>query len=210
MNIGQLIHERRIQLGLTLEEVGNKVGVNKSTVKKWETGNISNMRRDKIALLAKVLKISPVQLIEEKSDCIQTSESVITDNIFMRPVYDSVAAGFNALAQDNIIEYIPTYIQSEAEQEEYIWINVKGDSMSPLIDNGDQVLVRRQTSVDSGQIAIVIIDGEEAVIKKVIYGSSWIELISINPYYPPRRFEGENVQRVFVFGLVKKVNKTIA
>lgn len=210
MNIGQLIHERRIQLGLTLEEVGNIVGVNKSTVKKWETGNISNMRRDKIALLAKVLKISPVQLIEEKSDCIQTNESVITDNIFMRPVYDSVAAGFNALAQDNIIEYIPTYIQSEAEQEEYIWINVKGDSMSPLIDNGDQVLVRRQTSVDSGQIAIVIIDCEEAVIKKVIYGSSWIELISINPYYPPRRFEGENVQRVFVFGLVKKVNKTIA
>lgn len=65
MDIGQLIHDRRIQLKLTLEEVGNIVGVSKSTVKKWESGDISNMRRDKIALLAKALKINPVDLIVE-------------------------------------------------------------------------------------------------------------------------------------------------
>ena len=67
MNIGELIHERRIALGLTLEEVGNIVGVSKSTVKKWETGDISNMRRDKIALLAKALQISPVMLINDNN-----------------------------------------------------------------------------------------------------------------------------------------------
>lgn len=63
MNIGELIHNRRIELNLTLEEVGNAVGVSKSTVKKWEDGFISNMRRDKIASLSKVLHINPVSLI---------------------------------------------------------------------------------------------------------------------------------------------------
>mgnify|MGYP002733833285 CR=1 FL=1 len=63
MNIGKLIHDRRIELGLTLEEVGKAVGVGKSTVKKWEDGFIANMRRDKIATLSNVLSINPVSLI---------------------------------------------------------------------------------------------------------------------------------------------------
>lgn len=63
MDIGELIRERRLELNLTLEDVGNAVGVSKSTVKKWEDGFISNMRRDKIASLAKVLRINPVSLI---------------------------------------------------------------------------------------------------------------------------------------------------
>lgn len=58
------ISARRKQLGLTLEEVGNRVGVSKSTVKKWETGYIENMKRDKIALLAQVLEISPLELMD--------------------------------------------------------------------------------------------------------------------------------------------------
>lgn len=66
MDIGELIYNRRKELNLTLEEVGNYVGVSKSTVKKWESGFISNMRRDKIALLAKILKIEPTELI---GDC---------------------------------------------------------------------------------------------------------------------------------------------
>lgn len=62
-DIGKIIHSRRIFLGLTLEEVGQAVGVGKSTVKKWEDGFISNMKRDKIALLAEVLQVSPVTFI---------------------------------------------------------------------------------------------------------------------------------------------------
>ena len=63
MDIGKMINQRRTELGLTLEEVGKVVGVSKSTVKKWEDGFISNMKRDKIALLAKVLKLNPVAFI---------------------------------------------------------------------------------------------------------------------------------------------------
>lgn len=64
MNIGETIKARRKELGLTLEQVGDAVGVGKSTVRKWETGMIANMKRDKIVLLAEVLRISPVDLIE--------------------------------------------------------------------------------------------------------------------------------------------------
>lgn len=208
MNIGQLIHDRRTALGLTFEEIGNIVGVSKSTVKKWESGDISNMRRDKIALLAKALKISPVQLIVEEA----ANDQVVPfplDNVYMRPVYNSAAAGFNVLAQDTIIGYIPAYIPSASEQEKYIWVNVVGDSMFPKIEEGDKLLVRKQESVDSGSIAVVLLDGEEASVKRVVYGDTWIELQSINPYYPPRRFEGADVQRVRVLGLVKQVSKEI-
>lgn len=62
-NIGAMIHEKRLALGLTLEEVGDAVGVGKSTVRKWETGMIRNMGRDKITKLAEVLQINPALLI---------------------------------------------------------------------------------------------------------------------------------------------------
>lgn len=66
MDIGKIISNRRKELGLTLEEVGKSVGVGKSTVLKWENGYISNMRRDKIALLAKVLKMNPTELLGDE------------------------------------------------------------------------------------------------------------------------------------------------
>lgn len=64
MDFGKMIRDRRHELGLTLEDVGNIVGVGKSTVRKWEAGTIRNLRRDKIVLLAKALRLEPVDLID--------------------------------------------------------------------------------------------------------------------------------------------------
>lgn len=63
MELGEKIRALRKELGLTLEEVGNAVGVGKSTVRKWESGQIANMRRDKIALLAEALRVTPTYLM---------------------------------------------------------------------------------------------------------------------------------------------------
>lgn len=63
MEIGQKIKTLREEKGMTLEELGNKVGVGKSTVRKWETGMIANMRRDKIAKVASALETSPAYLM---------------------------------------------------------------------------------------------------------------------------------------------------
>ena len=72
MTLGDKLRTRRLELGLTLEEVGSFVGVGKSTVRKWEQGYIANMRRDRIALLASVLKMNPSELILDDSDASTT------------------------------------------------------------------------------------------------------------------------------------------
>ena len=79
--------------------------------------------------------------------------------------------------------------------------------MYPKIEDGDLVVVRKQSSVDNGQIAVVLIDGDEGLVKKVYYGNGWIELVSINPEYAPKRFEGSEAKRVEVVGLVRKIIK---
>ena len=63
MEFGEKMKMLRLQKGLTLEEVGDRVGVGKSTVRKWESGQIANMRRDKIALVAKALGTTPAYLM---------------------------------------------------------------------------------------------------------------------------------------------------
>ena len=117
--------------------------------------------------------------------------------------------GFGANASDEIQGYIPCYIENDYEAENSMCIKVKGNSMSPKIENKDIVQVVKQTSVDSGSIAVVLIDGEQGFVKRVVYGKTWIELHSINPAYPVQRFENEDVLRVSVVGLVRKIIKDI-
>lgn len=71
MKLNDKLRARRLELGMTLEDVGKIVGVSKSTVKKWESGDIENMRRDKIELLSKALKVSPGFIMgwEDDEDC---------------------------------------------------------------------------------------------------------------------------------------------
>ena len=68
MDFGGKIRKLRLERGMTLEAVAKIVGVGKSTVRKWETGEIKNMRRDKIALLANALSIAPESLMGWKED----------------------------------------------------------------------------------------------------------------------------------------------
>ncbi|TKK61851.1 XRE family transcriptional regulator, partial [Enterococcus faecalis] len=58
------LKQKRMEKNLTLEQVGNFVGVGKSTVRKWETGMIENMGRDKIVALSKVLDVSPLEILD--------------------------------------------------------------------------------------------------------------------------------------------------
>lgn len=205
------IKERRTALGLTLLQLSEALDVKEATVQRYESGEIKNIKHETIVELARILKCSPQYLMGWSN--ILTEESTVNplpeSNIYMRPIYESAAAGFNILAQNTIIGYMPTYISAPSEQDKYIWVNVVGDSMSPLIDDGSRILIKKQESVDSGQIAVALIDGEEAVVKKIKYGDNWLELISANPYYPPRRFENGEMNRVKILGLVKEVSKEL-
>ena len=211
MTIGEIIYNRRKELGLTLEEIGNATGVSKSTVKKWENGFIANMRRDKIEKLAKILQISPIVLLGNKNEDDKPNAKILSagENIYKIPVFSSVSAGFGAYACSDVIDYMHLYIANPADVPEMLCIKVTGDSMYPKIEDGDIIVVRKQDSVDSGSIAVVLVDGEEGFVKKVIYDNEIIELVSINPEYAPKIFKGAEVLRVRVVGIVKQVIKTL-
>lgn len=139
------------------------------------------------------------------------SNIVVLENakVKMIPLFESVSAGFGANALEEIQGYIPCYFENDYEAENSMCIKVWGDSMSPKIENRDIIQVVKQTSVDNGSIAVVLIDGEEGLVKRVVYGKTWIELHSINPAYPVQRFENEEVLRVSVVGLVRKIIKDV-
>ena len=77
------------------------------------------------------------------------------------------------------------------------------------MEDGDIIVVRKQESVDSGDVAVMLLDGEEGLVKKVIYGETWIELHSFNPEYKTRHFDDAEVERLRVVGKVLKVVKTL-
>lgn len=205
-----MLRTLRIKAGMNQEELAKKIGCAKSTISMYENG-AREPNFETLEAIADIFNVDMSTLIDRKQPQIQPENLTVlpSNKIFMRPLYNSVAAGFGAPAENTIVSYIPTFINNSLEKDKYIWVNVEGDSMSPLIDDGSKILIRMQESVDSGQIAVVLIDNEEAVVKKVEYGTDYVTLISVNPYYPPRKFEGREVLRVRVVGVVKEVSKEL-
>lgn len=159
--------------------------------------------------MANALGVRP-EYLAAKSDTSESNIEVLPNiKIHMIPVFETVSAGFGAYASDYIIDYMPLYIANVSDVSDMMCIKVSGDSMYPKIEDGDTIVVRRQPCVDNGQIAVVLIDGEEGVVKKINTGENFIELLSINPMYPPRRFEDEDAERISIVGLVKQIIKNV-
>ena len=109
------------------------------------------------------------------------------------------------MAQENIIDYISLKIDG-SDKENYYGLYVTGDSMTPLFDEGDTIIVHRQDDFENGDNCVVLINGEEATVKKVYKGDDGIILKAVNPYYPPRIFTKEEIRDlpVKVIGIVEK------
>ena len=100
------------------------------------------------------------------------------------PVLGDVRAGLPMEAVENILDY--EEISSDmAAHGDYFALRIRGDSMEPRIHEGDVVIVRRQPDVDSGDLAIVLVNGDSATIKRVRKLSDGIMLIPFNPSYEP-------------------------
>ena len=200
-DIGGRIRALRESLDMTLEQVGDIVGVGKSTVRKWETGAIANMRRDKIAGLAKALHTSPAYLMGWTDDA--TPDEALPDNIIPMPatrelpLLGNIACGEPILAEENLDGrvYSPEHIDADFA------LICKGDSMiNARIFDGDIVYIRQQPSVDDGQIAAVLI-GDEATLKRVRLYADHISLEPENPRYRPIVLWGEEMSQVRILGL---------
>ena len=186
------IKTRRKELGITLEDIGKYVGVSKGTVQRWETGGISNMRRDRIKKLSEILKISPDMLL---GDAV-TEDAVAKENdgtsTVRIPVIGTVAAGVPITAQEDITgwEEVPA---QWVKNDTMFALKLKGDSMEPRMAQGDIVIVKQQSDVESGEIAIVMVDGE-ATCKKVVKHSDGLVLISNNTKYAPMFFTLRDIE----------------
>ena len=183
--MNELIKTRRRELNITLEEIGAYVGVSKTTVQRWETGNISNMRRDRIKKLSEILQLDPEVFLGINSD----SESLFSKI----PVLGSVAAGLPVSAQEDIVGY--EEVPAEWTRNDVLFaLKIKGDSMEPRIVQGDIVVVRQQNDVNSGETAVVMV-GDEATCKKVIKHGNGIALVANNPQYEPMFFTPAEIEQ---------------
>lgn len=247
MNISDKLKSRRKELGLTMLEVAKRSGVSEATVSRWESGDIANMRRDKIVLLAKALQVPPsfimdytdiskdLKSLREAKDISLSKLSELTGiskstlqryetgttlkvpidaisliekalhlspgyllgwaddepsighpynpKIHKIPVLGYISAGLPLYAEQHIEDY--TYTDKNGGAE-YFALKVKGDSMNAAkITDGDILIVRRQDIVENGEIAVVMVDKENATVKRYRREGNIIQLSpqSYNPVH---------------------------
>ena len=167
------IKSRRKELNLTLEQVGDLVGVGKSTVRKWETGDIENMKRDKIVKLAKALRVSPSYImgIEEEQPQLETLP------VKKIPVVSKISAGLPIYSEENLVDYIYFATNKLNSDKEEFGLKVSGDSMDKIFQDGDIVVVEKDSIVENGQLGVVMINGYNATVKRIRYNGDQVILI---------------------------------
>lgn len=181
-----ILKERRQQLGMTMLKVAQAVGVSEATVSRWESGDIANMRRDKIAKLASALQLRPSVVMGITDEPSEKRSAVKI------PVLGFVRAGYPMDAVENILDY-EEISEEMARSGEFFALQIKGDSMEPKISNGDVVIVRKQSTVENGEVAVVLINGNDAAVKKFFKTETGVNLISTNPNYEPFFFSPKEV-----------------
>lgn len=215
-----ILKKKRLEKKLTLEEVGNMVGVGKSTVRKWETGMIENMRRDNIVALSKALDISPLEIlgIEKYDTSIETiynqlnerrqirvynfaEEQLEEQNRKVVPLLGKTAANPTEISYGDPVH--DEQVKSNVPKNADCALVVQGDSMEPDFPNGTIVFYRSQKEVENGELAIVEIEGQGVTFKKFYrdFLNEKIVLKSLNKKYPDRELDGRQCR---VLGKVVK------
>lgn len=216
MSIGKNIKNRRKELDLTQEDIAKRIGVSKQTVQKYESGVIANIPSDKIEMVAEILKTTPAKLMGWE-DPDRYLSPTITDDVVTFPVIGEIAAGYDEIAVEDwsgeTVEVPKSYLRGR-DRSEFFVLSVHGDSMYPLYQDGDKVLILRQSTLNrSGDVGAIVYDGECATLKKIEYaqGEDWLRLIPINPNYPPREITGSDLEQCRVLGiptlLVREINQ---
>jgi repressor LexA len=198
VEIKDILKNRRTELGLTQLDVANAVGVSEATVSRWESGDIANMKRSRIASLASVLKMSPSIIMgwNEEHEAHMPSNIIPMPAMRKVPLVGSIACGTPILAEENLDGTVeaPDHVRADFA------LRCKGDSMiNARIFDGDIVYIRQQESVEHGEIAAVLI-GDEATLKRVYIYDDCISLEAENPQYKPMVYRGEEMNNIRILG----------
>ena len=216
----------RLQRALILRnmkqaDLSQRTNIPKSAISQYLSGKFEP-KQDRLEILAKALNVSEAWLMgydvaidrdfqDNKSDSYPT----ITEDYVTFPVIGEVAAGFDHIAvedwEGDKVD-IPTSYLKGRRKDEFFVLRVKGDSMYPAYQDGDKVLILRQTSLDySGQVGVVIYNNEFGTLKKVefVKGEDWLRMIPINPMYAPETITGSALEECQVLGTPKLLIREI-
>lgn len=204
------LKERRIELGLTMLEVAKLVGVSEATISRYESGNIKNMRRDRIEKYASALKVSPSSFLDinedndttspdsDLSELMQKYDNIKSIKLKRFPMLGEIACGKPIFADEDREHYIMADMDIDAD----FCLTAKGDSMiNARIYNGDIVFIKEMPIVDNGDIAAVIIE-DEATLKRVYYypDDNMLQLVAENPKYKPLVYQGPELDTIRILG----------
>lgn len=197
---GSRLKQARHDLKLTMKELGERVGLHESTVKRYEDGKITQLDITKAKDFASALKLDPVALLGWEIDN-QYNNSVLI------PVYGSIPAGIPLEAIEDIQGQVDIPVDWLSNGREYIALKVKGDSMYPKYLDGDTVIIQLQSDCESGQDCACYVNGFNATLKTVKKDIGIIKLQPYNPNYPPKTYKHPG--EVSILGFVKQLRRNI-
>lgn len=202
MTVGEKIKTLRKSLGLTQTELGQRVGVQKNAVSKWECGRVEDIPTSTIKLLANLFNVPASYLIDDDTSPV-TSPLLPLPRMKRWQVLGGTACGqplFKPLEDASVLA--PANIDAD-----YVFQCV-GDSMiNARIFDGDIVFIK-EDEVSDGQIGVVRI-GEEYTLKRIYHGPDYLELRSENPMYPPIIIRGEQENAEIVGRAVQFLSRVI-
>ncbi len=181
-------------------EVSRRLGVTQQAVGKWETGR-STPDPQTIARLAEILDTTADALLglyDTTAAAAREAFSRYTECLI--PVIGTVKAGYGALAFEE--DYGSEYA-SVKDPKQYFYLVVKGDSMEPRISDGDLALVHRQSTLENGDLGVIIYgtDGE-GTLKRFVQRGSAVVLQPFNPKYDELVLRGEELEHLYIAGKV--------
>ncbi len=191
------LSELRKQKGLKQGDLAASLGVAQSTLSGWENGKFEIDDKNKIKL-ADFFGVSVDYLLGRE---VSANSPWNENGIDMAPrkkgikipVLGRVVAGVPVEAVQDVIDY-EEIDEEMAKTGEFFALQIKGDSMEPRIKSGDVVIVRKQDIVDSGDVAIVMVNGDDATCKKFVKHKNGVSLVSMNPAYTPMFYTMDEVE----------------
>ena len=203
IEIGKRIKECRLSAGLTLDELASKIGVNKSTVQRYENGKIAKIKLPVIQSIADALNVNPAWIIGKSDDKLNnrkyTSDFGLTPVRTRKiPLLGEIACGKPIFASEDRESYVSVGTDLNVD----FCLTARGDSMiGARIMDGDIVFIQQCDIVHNGEIAAVIIE-DEATLKRVYYypEKSKLVLNAENPKYEPLVYVGEELNQIHILG----------
>ena len=207
MTIGERIKQRRKELGLSVDELADKLGKNRATIYRYESNEIEKLPTTVLEPLADVLGVSPGFLMgweDESSEpdalevLMEKYDNIKPVKLKRFPLLGEIACGEPIFAQEDRESCVMADMDINAD----FCLTAKGDSMiNARINDGDIVFIKEMPMVDNGDIAAVIID-DDATLKRVYYypEDNTLQLIAENPKFKPLIYKNEELDQIRILG----------